>query len=151
MEEFIPSPKLPIDAVPDITNNQVQVVTVANSLAPQEVEQFITYPIEVSVSNIPNVTEIRSISRYGLSVITIVFEDKVPILEARQFVKEQLSLAAEEIPHGMGSPELMPITTGLGEIYTNMCWRWIRICKINTMQWSCVPFRIGLSKGNWPG
>jgi cobalt-zinc-cadmium resistance protein CzcA len=109
--------KLPIDAVPDITNNQVQVVTVANSLAPQEVEQFITYPIEVSVSNIPNVTEIRSISRYGLSVITIVFEDRVPILEARQFVKEQLSLAAEEIPSGMGSPELMPITTGLGEIY----------------------------------
>ncbi|MCB0663197.1 MAG: efflux RND transporter permease subunit, partial [Saprospiraceae bacterium] len=109
--------RLPIDAVPDITNNQVQVVTVANSLAPQEVEQFITYPIEVAVANIPNVTEIRSISRYGLSVITIVFEDNVPILEARQFVKEQISLAAGEIPEGMGSPELMPITTGLGEIY----------------------------------
>jgi cobalt-zinc-cadmium resistance protein CzcA len=109
--------QLSIDAVPDITNNQVQVVTVANSLAPQEVEQFITYPIEVAVANIPNVTEIRSISRYGLSVITIVFEDDVPILEARQFVKEQISLAEEEIPEGMGSPELMPITTGLGEIY----------------------------------
>lgn len=109
--------KLAIDAVPDITNNQVQVVTVANSLAPQEVEQFITYPIEVAVANIPNVIEIRSISRYGLSVITIVFEDDVPILEARQFVKEQISLAEGEIPQGMGTPELMPITTGLGEIY----------------------------------
>lgn len=109
--------QLPIDAVPDITNNQVQVVTISGSLAPQEVEQFITYPVEVAVANIPNVTEIRSISRFGLSVVTIVFEDGVPILEARQFVKEQISLAAEEIPAGMGSPELMPITTGLGEIY----------------------------------
>ncbi|MEZ4987685.1 MAG: CusA/CzcA family heavy metal efflux RND transporter [Saprospiraceae bacterium] len=109
--------QLPIDAVPDITNNQVQVVTVSGSLAPQEVEQFITYPVEIAVANIPNVTEIRSISRYGLSVVTIVFKDHVPILEARQFVKEQISLAAGEIPAGMGVPELMPITTGLGEIY----------------------------------
>ncbi|TNE62276.1 MAG: CusA/CzcA family heavy metal efflux RND transporter, partial [Bacteroidetes bacterium] len=109
--------QLPIDAVPDITNNQVQVVTVSASLAPQEVEQFITYPVEIAVANIPNVTEIRSISRFGLSVVTIVFEDFVPILEARQFVKEQISLAAGEIPPGLGTPELMPITTGLGEIY----------------------------------
>jgi cobalt-zinc-cadmium resistance protein CzcA len=109
--------RLPIDAVPDITNNQVQVVTVSTSLAAQEVEQFITYPVEVAVANIPNVTEIRSISRFGLSVVTIVFEDWVPILEARQYVKEQISMAAEEIPAGMGRPELMPITTGLGEIY----------------------------------
>ncbi|MCB0636723.1 MAG: efflux RND transporter permease subunit, partial [Lewinella sp.] len=109
--------QLPIDAVPDITNNQVQVVTVSPTLAPQEVEQFITYPIEVVMANIPNVTEIRSISRYGLSVVTIVFEDFVPILEARQFVKEQISLAANEIPEAFGMPELMPITTGLGEIY----------------------------------
>ncbi|KAA3623470.1 MAG: CusA/CzcA family heavy metal efflux RND transporter, partial [Bacteroidetes bacterium] len=109
--------QLPIDAVPDITNNQVQVVTVSQSLAPQEVEQFITYPVEVAMSNIPNVTEIRSISRFGLSVVTIVFKDNVPILEARQFVKEQISMAEEDIPEGLGSPELMPITTGLGEIY----------------------------------
>lgn len=108
---------LPLDAVPDITNNQVQVVTVSASLAPQEVEQFITYPIEVATANIPNVTEIRSISRFGLSVVTIVFEDWVPVLEARQFVKEQIDLAAGEIPKGLGVPELMPITTGLGEIY----------------------------------
>ncbi len=109
--------QLPIDAVPDITNNQVQVVTVSSSLAPQEVEQFVTYPVEVAMANIPNVTEIRSISRFGLSVVTIVFEDHVPFLEARQYVKEQISIANGEIPPGMGTPELMPITTGLGEIY----------------------------------
>ncbi len=108
---------LPIDAVPDITNNQVQVVTVSPSLAPQEVEQFITYPVEVSVANIPDVVEIRSVSRFGLSVVTVVFDDHVPVLDARQYVKEQIALAAEEIPPGLGTPELMPITTGLGEIY----------------------------------
>jgi heavy metal efflux system protein len=109
--------QLPIDAVPDITNNQVQIVTVSPSLAPQEVEQFITYPVEVAMANIPNVIEIRSISRFGLSVITVVFEDYVPILEARQFVKEQIGQAEQGIPPGLGKPELMPITTGLGEIY----------------------------------
>ncbi len=108
---------LPIDAVPDITNNQVQVVTVSPSLAPQEVEQLITYPVEVAVANIPDVVEIRSVSRFGLSVVTIVFEDHVPVLDARQYVKEQLALAAEQIPQGLGTPELLPITTGLGEIY----------------------------------
>ncbi|MDX1941661.1 MAG: efflux RND transporter permease subunit, partial [Saprospiraceae bacterium] len=109
--------ELPLDAVPDITNNQVQVVTVSQSLAPQEVEQFITYPVEVVMANIPNVIEIRSISRFGLSVVTIVFEDHVPILHARQYVKEQIDQAIAEIPPGLGTPELMPITTGLGEIY----------------------------------
>ncbi len=109
--------RLPIDAVPDITNNQVQVVTVSPSLAAQEVEQFITYPVEIAMANIPNTTEIRSISRFGLSVVTIVFEDWVPVLHARQFVKEQITQAESEIPEGMGQPELMPITTGLGEIY----------------------------------
>ncbi len=108
---------LPIDAVPDITNNQVQIVTVSSALAPQEVEQFITYPVEVAMANIPRVEEIRSISRFGLSVVTVVFEDAVPILEARQFVKEQIDLAVGEISPEMGRPELMPITTGLGEIY----------------------------------
>lgn len=108
---------IPIDAVPDITNNQVQVVTTSPTLAPQEVEQLITYPIEISMANIPSVTEIRSISRFGLSVVTIVFEEQVPILDARQYVKEQISLAANDIPTHLGTPELMPITTGLGEIY----------------------------------
>lgn len=109
--------QLPVDAVPDITNNQVQVVTVSPTLAPQEVEQLITFPIEVSLSNIPDVVEIRSISRYGLSVITVVFEESMEQLDARQFVQEQLNLAVGEIPNGLGIPELMPITTGLGEIY----------------------------------
>jgi cobalt-zinc-cadmium resistance protein CzcA len=108
---------IPIDAVPDITNNQVQVVTTSSSLAPQEVEQFITSPVEMAVANIPDVIEIRSISRFGLSVVTIVFKDHVPILDARQFVKEQIETAEMNIPPELGTPELMPITTGLGEIY----------------------------------
>ncbi len=109
--------QLPIDAVPDITNNQVQVVTTSPALAPQEMEQFVTYPVEVAMANIPNILEIRSISRFGLSVVTIVFEDHVPVLEARQFVREQIEQAKAEIPPDMGTPGLMPITTGLGEIY----------------------------------
>ena len=108
---------VPVDAVPDITNNQVQVVTTSQSLAPQEVEQFIMFPIEMAMANIPDILEIRSISRFGLSVVTIVFEDHVPVLEARQYVKEQMAMATAEIPADLGQPELMPITTGLGEIY----------------------------------
>lgn len=108
---------LTIDAVPDITNNQVQVVTISPSLAPQEVEQFITYPVEIAMANLPKVTEIRSVSRYGLSVVTIVFEEGLPTLDARQYVKEQIDIAVEDIPDGMGVPGLMPITTGLGEVY----------------------------------
>ncbi len=106
-----------VDAVPDITNNQVQVVTVSPSLAPQEVEQYVTYPIEVAMANLQGVEDIRSISRYGLSVVTIVFNDRVPILDARQLVSEMLGPASAEIPEEYGTPELMPITTGLGEIY----------------------------------
>jgi len=109
--------RIPIDAIPDITNNQVQVVTISPSLAAQEVEQLITYPVEVAMANLPDIVEVRSISRYSLSVVTIVFDDDVSILDARQLVKEQISIAASEIPAGLGSPELMPITTGLGEIY----------------------------------
>ena len=108
---------LPIDAVPDITNNQVQIITVSPSLAPQEIEQFITYPVEIAMSNLPHTEEIRSISRYGLSVVTVVFKESLPILQARQYVTEQISQAKGEIPENMGTPELMPITTGLGEIY----------------------------------
>lgn len=106
-----------VDAVPDITNNQVQVVTSSATLPAEEVEKFITFPVEMAVANIPNVTEVRSISRYGLSVVTIVFEDKVDIMKARQFVAEQLTIAREEIPTAFGTPQMMPITTGLGEIY----------------------------------
>jgi cobalt-zinc-cadmium resistance protein CzcA len=106
-----------IDAVPDITNNQVQVVTTSPTLAAEEVEKFITFPVEMSVANIPDVSEVRSISRYGLSVVTIVFDDKVDIMRARQFVAEQLIIARDEIPVEFGTPQMMPITTGLGEIY----------------------------------
>lgn len=109
--------RLPIDAVPDITNNQVQVITQAPTLGAQEVEQFITAPIELSLSNIPDVIEKRSISRSGISVITIVFKDKTDIYWARQQVSERLKEAEAQIPQGLGEPSLAPITTGLGEIY----------------------------------
>lgn len=108
---------LPIDAVPDITNNQVQIVTVSPTLAPQEVEQLITMPVEIAMSNIMNVTEIRSVSRFGLSLVTVVFKEDVPTLQTRQLINEQIQTVAGEIPQELGTPELMPITTGLGEIY----------------------------------
>ena len=108
---------LPVDAVPDITNNQVQIVTVSPTLAPQEVEQLITFPIELAMSNIMNVEEIRSVSRFGLSLVTVVFKESVPTLDARQLINEQIQVVAGEIPDELGTPEMMPITTGLGEIY----------------------------------
>lgn len=109
--------KIPLDAVPDITNNQVQIISTASTLAPQEVEQLITYPLEASMTNIPDVEEVRSISRYGLSIITVVFKEDVSVMLARQYVQEQLNAAIPELPKGLTSPELMPVTTGLGEIY----------------------------------
>lgn len=109
--------KLPIDAVPDITDNQVQVITVTPSLGAPDVERLITFPIEQANSNIPGLKEIRSFSRFGLSLITIVFDDDVNVYWARQQVTERLKLAQEQIPKGLGSPELAPVTTGLGEIY----------------------------------
>ncbi len=108
---------LPIDVIPDISNNQVQVITLAPSLGAQEVEQFITAPIEMATGNIAKVTEKRSISRSGLSVITIVFEDETDVYWARQQVSERLKEVQSQIPKGMGEPLLAPITTGLGEIY----------------------------------
>jgi len=108
---------LPIDAVPDITNNQVQIVTVSPTLAPQEVEQLITMPIEIAMSNIMNVEDIRSVSRFGLSVVTVVFKEDVPTLDARQLINEQIQTVSGEISPELGTPEMMPITTGLGEIY----------------------------------
>ena len=109
--------KLPIDAVPDITNNQVVVITQTPTLAAQEVEQFITAPLEQYFLNIQNVEDIRSTSRQGLSVITLIFSDDVSILLARQLTSEQLKMAEEAIPGNFGTPQLAPITTGLGEIY----------------------------------
>jgi cobalt-zinc-cadmium resistance protein CzcA len=109
--------RLPVDAVPDITNNQVQVITLSPTLASQEVEQFVTFPIEQSLANLPNLEEMRSISRFGLSVITVVFKDDVNIYFARQLINEKLQETAEKIPKGMGKPELAPVSTGLGDIY----------------------------------
>ncbi len=109
--------QLPIDAIPDITNNQVQIITVSPTLAGQEVEQLITFPIEQSIANIPNIEETRSISRFGLSVVTVVFKDNVDIYFARQLVSEKLKEAEENIPKGIGKPEMSPVSTGLGEVY----------------------------------
>jgi heavy metal efflux system protein len=109
--------QLPIDAVPDVTNNQVVVFTQSPTLAAQEVEQYITSPIELQVANLQGVTEIRSTSRQGLSVITLVFDEDTEMYLARQMVAEQLKNAEAEIPSQFGKPELAPITTGLGEIY----------------------------------
>ncbi len=109
--------RLPIDAIPDITNNQVQIISLAPSLAVQEVESFITAPIEVAVANIPDIIELRSISRLGLSVITVVFKDKVDVYWARQQLGERLKEAEEVIPSGLAQISLAPISTGLGEIF----------------------------------
>jgi cobalt-zinc-cadmium resistance protein CzcA len=109
--------KLPIDALPDITDNQVQIITRSPTLAAQEVEQYVTYPIEKSLANLPDIEEMRSFSRFGLSVITVVFKDDVNIYFARQLIGERLKQAEKEVPESMGKPELAPVTTGLGEIY----------------------------------
>jgi cobalt-zinc-cadmium resistance protein CzcA len=109
--------RLPIDAVPDVTNVQVMVLTSAPALAPLEVERQITFPVEVVMSGLPDVAEIRSTSKVGLSVVAVVFDDSVDTYFARQLVSERLSQAREQIPGSLGSPEMGPISTGLGEIY----------------------------------
>ncbi|APG60510.1 CusA/CzcA family heavy metal efflux RND transporter [Christiangramia salexigens] len=109
--------KVPIDAQPDITNNQVQVITQAPNLGTQDIEQFVTYPVEIEMSNLPGVKEIRSISRFGLSVVTIVFEDDMGTYLPRQLVSEKLNTVRDEIPDGFGQPSMGPISTGLGEIF----------------------------------
>lgn len=109
--------KIPLDAVPDMTNVQVQILTNSPSLGPVEVEQLITFPIENAMSGVPNVDEIRSISRFGLSAVTVSFLDGTDIYWARNQVNERLLHAKEEIPAGLGTPELGPIATGMSEIY----------------------------------
>jgi cobalt-zinc-cadmium resistance protein CzcA len=109
--------KLPIDAVPDITNNQVQIITTAPSQSALDIERLVTFPVEQTMATIPGIHEIRSFSRFGLSVVTIVFQDNVDIYWARQQVNERMVSATSQIPAGIGQPELAPVTTGLGEIY----------------------------------
>ena len=106
-----------LGSVPDITNNQVQVMTVSQNLATEDIEQFVTYPVELAMGNLPGVTEIRSVSRFGLSVVTIIFEDDMGIYKPRQLVQEKLNEVRDKIPEKFGSPSMGPITTGLGEIY----------------------------------
>ncbi|MBL7870979.1 MAG: efflux RND transporter permease subunit [Cyclobacteriaceae bacterium] len=109
--------QLPIDAVPDITNNQVQIITIAPSQSALDIERLVTFPVEQTMTTIPDIKEMRSFSRFGLSVVTIVFHDNIDVYWARQQVNERLTVAAKQIPPGIGSPELAPVTTGLGEIY----------------------------------
>lgn len=109
--------QLPIDAVPDITNNQVLVITSVPSLGATDIERLITFPIEQVNSNLPGLIEIRSFSRFGLSLVTIVFDDKTDVYWARQQVTERLQIVKDELPKGLGVPVLAPVTTGLGEIY----------------------------------
>ncbi|MGZ3440946.1 MAG: efflux RND transporter permease subunit, partial [Polyangia bacterium] len=109
--------RLSIDAVPDVTNTQVAVLTSAPGLSPVEVEQYLTYPIETAMNGLPGVTEIRSISRTAVSAVTVVFNDDTDVWRARQLVSERLKIAEADIPEGYGRPELAPVSTGLGEIY----------------------------------
>jgi len=108
---------IPIGAVPDVTNNQVQVITTSRNLATEDVEKFLTYPVELEMANLPGVKEIRSVSKFGLSVVTVVFEDKIGTYLPRQLIAEKIKSAEEKIPAGFGTPFMGPVSTGLGEIY----------------------------------
>jgi cobalt-zinc-cadmium resistance protein CzcA len=108
---------IPLGAVPDITNNQVQVITTTRDLSTEDVEQFITYPVELEMGNLPGITEIRSVSKFGLSVVTLVFEDRMGTYLPRQLIAEKLQSLAGKMPEGVDAPQMGPISTGLGEIY----------------------------------
>src|SRR5512134_1104374 len=105
--------QLSIDAVPDVTNTQVSILTSAPGLSPIDVERYLTYPIETSMNGLPGVVEIRSVSRTAISSVTVVFDDDTNVWFARQLVSERLKLAEAEIPEGYGTPELAPVSTGL--------------------------------------
>ncbi|MFN5209556.1 MAG: CusA/CzcA family heavy metal efflux RND transporter [Bacteroidota bacterium] len=109
--------QLPIDAVPDITNNQVQVISVSNSLGAADIERLVTVPLETAFSNIPGITELRSFSRFGLSIITLVFSDETDVYWARQQIAERIGETSSLIPQGMADISMAPVTTGLGEVY----------------------------------
>ncbi|MEX2514443.1 MAG: CusA/CzcA family heavy metal efflux RND transporter [Cyclobacteriaceae bacterium] len=109
--------EIPIGAVPDVTNNQVQIITTSRNLATEDVEKYLTYPVELEMANLPNVSEIRSISKFGLSVVTVVFDDEIGTYLPRQLIAEKIKATEDKIPAGFGKPFMGPITTGLGEIY----------------------------------
>ena len=131
--------------MPDVTNVQVQVLTAAPSLAPLEIERQITFPVEVAMSGLPDIEEIRSVSKFGLSAVTVVFDDSVSIYFARQLVLERLSQAREQIPESIGSPEMGPISTGLGEIYQ---YELRAVPAADTTQRRFARFRTGSCGGN---
>ena len=108
--------RLPIDAVPDITNVQVQINTAIRALAPEEIEKLVTFPIENEMSGVPGLTELRSLSKFGLSQVTLVFEEGTDLYRSRQLVSERLQTVMDALPPGL-TPKLAPISTGLGEIY----------------------------------
>lgn len=111
------STRVPIDAVPDVTNVQVQVITASPSLGPEDIETYVTFPIERAMAGLPGIEEVRSTSRPGISVVTLVFDDKTDLYFARQIVNERLNDAARNIPHGYGEPQLGPVSSGLGEVF----------------------------------
>ncbi len=108
--------QLPVDAFPDVSPNLVQVFTVTEGLAPEEIEKYVTFPVEVVMNGLPGVEEIRSVSNFGLSVVNVYFQDRVDIYFARQVVGERLQEAREQIPEGFGDPRMGPISTGMGLI-----------------------------------
>ena len=114
---IIATNQLPIDAVPDITTNQVQIFTVAPALAPEEIERLVSYPIEIAMQNLPDIEEVRSVSKFGLSAVTVIFKEHVETYFGRQLVFERLQEAKGDLPEGLSEPELGPVSTGLGEIY----------------------------------
>jgi cobalt-zinc-cadmium resistance protein CzcA len=125
----------------------VQVITVSPSLAAEDIERLVTFPVEQTMANIPGIEEVRSFSRFGLSVVTIVFKDEIDVYWASQQVNERLNEAKTIIPQGVGIPELAPVTTGLGEIYQYVI-HTKKGYEKNTHQWNYELFRIGLFADN---
>lgn len=113
---YVSYQKLPIDAFPDVSPNLVQVFTITEGLAPEEIEQYVTYPVETAMNGLPGIEKIRSVSNFGLSVVNVYFKDNVDLYFARQLVGERIQEAREQIPEGFGEPELGPIATGMGLI-----------------------------------
>lgn len=123
---------LPIDAIPDVTNVQVSVLTASPGLSPLEVEQYLTFPIEMALNGLPGLEQVRSISRTGVSAVTVVFRDGIDVWFARQLVAERIRLAEADIPEGLGQPVLGPVATGLGDIYEFVS------TLTGTRRWSCA-------------
>jgi cobalt-zinc-cadmium resistance protein CzcA len=134
--------RISVGAVPDITNNQVQVITTSGNLSTQEIEQYITAPVEMEMANLPGVKEIRSVSKFGISLVTIVFDEGLGTYLPRQLIAEKIKSATAKIPPGFGEPEMGPITTGLAK-YTSTRSTSRTATRAGTPPPTCAPFRIG--------